>query len=100
METDGNGKNETTVVHHSQSRGTSGVGKSGSTPQQKQVRGDRKADSRTEARPVGRPATAVGKILRGLIANARAQIKLLENQVELWEDQLENLEESDVEPAE
>lgn len=89
METPGNGQNEAKVVHHTQSRGTENAGGTGEVAKQKQVRGDWDADSR---RLDHTSRAATGGILRGLISQSREQIKLLENQIGLWESQLDSIE--------
>lgn len=89
METPGNGENEAEVVHHTQSRRTTSTRRTVKVAKQEQVRGDWDADS---GRVDHTSRSATGGILRGLISQARDQIKLLENQIGLWESQLDSLE--------
>lgn len=91
------GKSETKAVHHAHSRRVGGVGTQSQRTQPQQVGGDWNADFGQGSQYVQTRETKVGKILRGLISTTREQIKLLENQVELWETELEDLERMDEE---
>jgi hypothetical protein len=100
MREQGNGSDKATAVHHSHSRRVKIAGFSGSTVEQKQVGNNRNVDFREIPSDARRGEASLGGILRGLITNARDQIKLLEGQIELWESQLNNLETSELETSE
>ena len=87
-----NGTKQAKALHHTYPRGVEDFREPSTGSKQEQIRSDRNADFRQTPLLASRREAPVGGILRGLITSARAQIKLLEDQIELWQEQLDNLE--------